>query len=202
MEAPEPEPLRTRLGRLEREIRLWRWSGIAVVSVVALMAIVETTRSRAIAVASPNVPERGLDDDAPEAPGDPDVLYGQLRRMGERSIAMVDRSARQRAMIRNAPEEVARWASRLLEAEHYGIALDDGRRTADPELHLVLADGRRDQGRIDAFRDYLTRLEDWEARFRPLAVDGTISELRFLELQSRRILAEAWLSRELRKPEG
>jgi hypothetical protein len=53
---------------------------------------------------------------------------------------------------------------------------------------------------VRAFREHLDRLKTWEERFQRLHARQIISRLEFLEFQVRRIEAEAFLARELKKP--
>lgn len=194
MTTQELDAIRGRLGRLERENRLWRWGALIVGLGVIAAVVPGGDRDRVEAA------QGEQDQPVVEEPTDPEVVYEQLHRISERAIEMVEGSIRQRAMVRNVSEEVTRWAYLLLEMDIYRIPLDDGTRTVDPELHLVLSDGPQDPARVEAFRSYRDRLRFWEERFRPLARDGTLSDLRFMELQARRMMAEGWLARELRKP--
>lgn len=53
---------------------------------------------------------------------------------------------------------------------------------------------------MKALKEFVDRMKYWENRFRPLAAERTITRLEFLELQSRRLMSEIWLAREMHKP--
>jgi hypothetical protein len=78
----------------------------------------------------------------------------------------------------------------------------DEPRTQDVEVYLTLMHCRPKAERLAAFEDHVARMRTWEKKFRPLAGNGTLSTLDFLELQARRLQAEAWLAREKLKSDG
>ena len=185
MDARDRDAIERRIGRLERSSRRWRGAAAAAVVGAALAAVGGASSQEGAGAADP---------------GDPEALYQELHRTGDRAMALVERSLRLGAFVTDAPTVVATWSLRILEAELYRRPMADGRRTTDPEVYLTRETGPPDPAAVAAFRTHRDRLKRWEDRFRPLARDGTLSELDFLELQARRIAAEAWLARERNKP--
>lgn len=196
MATHELNELQERLRNLERENRLWRWGVVGVLLGMAMIVTANAWQPRSLEAAQ----EEPAQERRVEEPRDPEVIYQQLHEMGHRAVDLVDASIRMGAVPQHGADVVALWSMRLLGTDIYNIPMHDGRRTLDPELHMLFANQVQEEPRVEAFREHLARLTEWENRFRPLARNGSLSELEFLEFQARRVLAEAWLARELNKP--
>lgn len=181
-----------RLARLERENRRWRWAILALLVVVCSLGIFGGLRPRAAAARQ--------DDRRADTAVDARALYEELHQKGHRAINLIDQTVKIGAAIPDPSTTVAVWSLRLLATDMYRCSSKGGPRTVEPEIYLSTATGPPDPERVRAFQEHLTRMKSWEERFGHLSKKGYLSQLDLLEIQARRIQAEAWLAREMNKP--
>ena len=201
--------LSARLEQLERSERRWRrlflgTAGIVVAGMASALAPVPVTARQAAPNRAPNAaaaPKTAAAQANPGEPADASALYYELHRISHRAEEMMERSFRMGAPVVDMAGQVVAWSHSLLAADLYRTTEGTKYRTTNAEVNLALAEGPPNPDRVAAFREHFNRVKYWEDRLRPLAADGRYPALSLLALQSSRLEAEAWLSRELnRKP--
>jgi len=181
-----------RLAHLETEIRIWRWSLAARIlgSVSLQLQSVQRPGSASAQEAAPRIAK----------PLDPDAIYEQIHAKSHQALALVNKTIEIGASVNDPSTAVAVWSHRHLSADLYRCsAKGDAPRTADPEVYLGTAAGPADPERLKAFQEHVARMKTWEARFERLDARKFLDRTDLLEIQFRRLQAEAWESRELNK---
>jgi hypothetical protein len=127
---------------------------------------------------------------------EPRKLVEEQRKLANRALALIDRSAKIGAPVSNAATDVYQWSYRRLGTRLFLTFGPDDHRTMDPEVYLAMAQGPPNPDRIAAFEEHRELMRSWEARFRGLARTGIGSQLNFLTFQAHLLQAEIWLARE------
>lgn len=184
------QSLETKFERLQRENRRWRYGMLVLFVACTSLAVWSGLRARAVAAQE----ERPRDD--------AQALYEEIHRDGHRAIELVDKTLKMGGGIPDPSSAVAVWSLRLLGTDLYRCSRNGGPRTTDPEIYLSTATGPPNAERVKAFQEHLARMKQWERRFELQAEQRFTSQMDLLEIQARRLQAEAWLVREQNKPKS
>ena len=186
MDADRIEVMAARLDRLERENRRWRRGGAALlIALAALTAggVARLPRLRA--------------QDPPPRMKDPSVEIAERRlAVSRKALETIDATMAIGAPVFNQVGDVYVWSYSMLGDQIYLSMGADETRVEDPEVFLAVSKARANPARLAAFEAHFKRMQKWEDRLRPLARNGTMSNLDFLKLQSNRLQAELLLERE------
>jgi hypothetical protein len=183
--------IQERLERLERQNRFWRWTAcVGILAAVGWLA--SGTRLQTVAAQQAAY--------AADDPGNPARLLEDLHQLGHKAIRMIGRSQELGSPVPNAPSTVGTWSMRLLGTDIYRASPREGPWTAEPEVYLSTAKGPPNAQRVQAFKEHLARMKEWEKRFEAMEKSGQVSDLDLMEFRARRLVAEIWLARELHKP--
>lgn len=197
------EDLRARVERLERQQRRWRaTAGLSVAGALLIVVLAAWKPAPAVlaAVQEADTPRAAAVEIAD--PGEPGELLDGLHQMGHQALGIIDKTMDLGGGVADPSRLVTLWAERLLSIDTYRTSLQSGGpRFWNAETYLATATGKPVPDRVQALKEYVARMREWERRFARLTREGTMSRLEFLDIQFRRRFGEFLLAGELHKPE-
>ncbi len=145
----------------------------------------------------PSRPLRAQQEKAGDAAADASRnLVERQRELSLRALDLIAKSINLGAPVIASSEDTILWSNKLLGCRLY-LSFGPGEmKTQDPEVYLSLAKGPPNPARIAAFDDHYKRTKVVEERYLPLYQRGDFSAFNFARIESSRLQAEIWLSRE------